>query len=98
MVVVMVKGSDGVVAEGPALPCGDFVLRIGQLFLNASVSRTVVEVEYLPCSRAGAGSGLLREFVELLGEQFDFLGLDQSYADVPGLPAQFSRQHAALEG
>jgi pimeloyl-ACP methyl ester carboxylesterase len=52
-----------ITAEGPEFRCGDFAVRLGGLFLNASVAGTVVEVEYLPCSIVGGAEPALREFM-----------------------------------
>eukprot|EP00965_Chrysotila_dentata_P113778 3761193-Pleurochrysis_carterae.AAC.6 len=55
------------IAEGPQFQCGDFLVRVGSLFLNANVSEgTVVEIEYLPCTHAERGTVLLKEFLDLL--------------------------------
>uniref|UniRef100_A0A7S0P1D4 Mediator of RNA polymerase II transcription subunit 20 n=1 Tax=Calcidiscus leptoporus TaxID=127549 RepID=A0A7S0P1D4_9EUKA len=54
-------------AKGSVLEVGDFVVRVGVLFLNSNVSEgTVIEIEYKPCADASAGGALLREFLWLL--------------------------------
>ncbi|EOD35471.1 hypothetical protein EMIHUDRAFT_201586 [Emiliania huxleyi CCMP1516] len=52
-----------ITAEGAEFRFGDFIVRLGGLFLNASVGGTVVEAEYLPCSRAGCGEAVLKDFL-----------------------------------
>ena len=44
-----------VLIEGSVYACGDFVVRVGQLFLNkGTLTGVAVEVEYLPCTLATA--------------------------------------------
>ena len=38
--------------EGRMHECGDFLIRLGNLFLNGALSGVVLEVEYLPCALA----------------------------------------------
>lgn len=86
-----------ITAEGAEFRFGDFIVRLGGLFLNASVGGTVVEAEYLPCSRAGCGEAVLKDFVALLleGEAAGFVAGEAPRA--AGLPRRFGRGHAALQ-
>ena len=85
-------------AEGTTYQAGDFVVRHGTLFLNATKSGTVVEVEALSSAAAEPGvERALRNFLDELlpPEQREFTS---SFAvDGFDLPATFSRRHAACQ-
>ena len=86
-----------VTAEGGLHRCGDFVVRLGRVFLNESLTGTLVDVEYVPCQAAGAAAGLLSEFLALLlpPAERDFCSTDDCY--VGKLPRAFSGGHAACQ-
>ena len=85
-------------AEGTTYQAGDVVVRHGTLFLNATKSGTVVEVEALSSAAAEPGAErALRNFLDELlpPEQREFTS---SFAvDGFDLPATFSRRHAACQ-
>jgi len=86
-----------ITAEGPEYLCGDFTVRIGGLFLNASVAGTIVEVEYLPCSLAGHAELVLRDFVAATLEAEASFLIESAAPRAEGLPRSFGRGHAALQ-
>ena len=94
-----------VTAEGSVYRCGDFTVRLGPLFLNENLSGTCCEIEYLPCSAAAGGAGLLKEFLEriLPADARDSIWRSSAgdrAGDLeasPALPTQFGHEHAACQ-
>jgi hypothetical protein len=86
--------------EGSAHQCGDYVVRLGQLFLNTTSAGTAVEVEYLACDSVSAAMvAPLEAFAKLLlpPAERDFCSSDtECYRDATGLPAGFGPAHSAL--
>ena len=93
-----------VTIEGVAHPCGDFVVRLGQLFLNGSLAGVAVEAEYLPCALASAAGPCapLHAFLDLLlpeeegSTSYYSSAKTECFSGVTGLPAAFSEEHGAL--
>eukprot|EP00967_Tisochrysis_lutea_P055531 scaffold69855_cov27-Tisochrysis_lutea.AAC.6 len=86
-----------ITAEGPEFRCGDFAVRVGGLFLNSNGSGTLVEVEYLPCTRAGMGESALREFIFALLDGETAAVIEDTAPRAEGLPLSFGRGHAAMQ-
>ena len=85
--------------EGSVLLCGDFIVRVGQLTLNTTLSGTVMEVEYLPCAVANAPAAPLKAIADLLlpADERDFCSSEtECFRDAVGLPARFSLEHSTL--
>ena len=85
--------------EGPVYLCGDYVVRLGQLFFNNTLSGVVVEIEYLPCCLASAAAAPLDALADRLlpaGER-DFSSSEtECFRDVQDLPDRFGVEHSAL--
>lgn len=88
-----------VLIEGSVYACGDFVVRVGQLFLNkGTLTGVAVEVEYLPCTLATAAVAPLAAFIDLLlpsGER-DFCSSEVECFASNDLPCEFTLEHSAL--
>ena len=92
--------------DGSAHECGDFIVRVGKLYLNNQLQGTVVEVEFKPCSVAGEGIEPLREFVGMLlpenvdirvGAGRDFMSSETCFELARDLPKHFSPQHSVCQ-
>lgn len=85
-------------AEGSENDCGDFVVRLGQLFLNGKLEGTVLEVEFRPCTQP-SGAALLREFLSTLlpKEERDFVSTDEAFTRARELPRQFGPPHSVCQ-
>ncbi len=86
-------------AEGTTYQAFDFVVRHGTLFLNATKSGTVVEVEALSSAAVEPGAErALRNFLDELlpPEQREFTSSVAAF-DGFDLPVTFSRRHAACQ-
>jgi hypothetical protein len=89
-----------VIAEGSAHECGDLYVRVGKLFLNATLYGTVLEVEFRPCSlSSGATVPLLREFVDMCLPPIarDFCSTEASFREAHDLPSHFDMKHSACQ-
>lgn len=84
--------------EGSVYACGDFLVRIGPLFMNARVSGTLVEVEYLPTAATAPAAPLLAEFLQsLLGGGSDWSERGEGGSSMP-LPPQPSAWEGMVDG
>ena len=87
-------------AEGTTYQAFDFVVRHGTLFLNATKSGTVVEVEALSSAAVEPGAErALRNFLDELlpPEQREFTSSFAAFDGFDLPPATFSRRHAACQ-
>jgi hypothetical protein len=88
--------------EGSAHACGDFVVRIGQLFVNqGALAGVAVELEYLPCAlaSAAASNAPLHAFLDLLltKKEHDFSSsTHECFRGACDLPRAFGPEHNAL--
>jgi hypothetical protein len=90
--------------QGSAHACGDFVVRIGQLFINqGSLAGVAVEIEYLPCALASAAAtnAPLHAFLDLVLppalKERDFASSSvECFRDACDLPRAFGPEHCAL--
>ena len=88
-----------VLMEGSVYTCGDFVVRVGQLFLNGMLNGLAAEVEYLPCALATAAAAPLEAFIDVLlpAAELDFCSSrTECFRDAQDLPSEFSLEHSAL--
>ena len=89
-----------VLIEGTVHPCGDFVVRLGQLYLNNTLTGAVVDVEYLPCALASQASAApLHAFLDLLvpPAERDFCSGDvECFRGAQQLPEAFGYEHGTL--
>jgi hypothetical protein len=90
-----------VAVEGRAHACGDFVVRMGELFLNSTLAGIAVELEYLPCSLASAAATVapLQALLDKLlpsGERDFCSSSTECFHEACGLPAAFGLEHGAL--
>lgn len=88
-----------VTAEGTVHRCGDFVVRLAQLFLNATPAGVAVEVEYLPSTDAAAKLAPLDQFLDLVlpPAQRDFCSAADGAGGAMGLSDRFGTAHTALQ-
>ena len=90
-----------VTAEGTSFQCGDFIVRLGHLFLNENLRGTCCEVEYTPCAAVAGGAGLLRELLAQLlpPNEMDYGSEEASrlQATYPKLPSTCGWEHAACQ-
>lgn len=87
------------VVEGSTYRCGDFVVRVGQVFRNSALAGAAAEIEYLPCTNAAVCSAPLEAFADMLvpSDERDFCSMEtECFQDVQDLPAAFGVEHSAL--
>ena len=88
--------------DGSAHECGDFVVRVGKLYLNQQLQGTVLDVEFKPCSLASEGVEPLKEFVSMLlpesvGAGRDFMSSEACFELARDLPKRFGPQHSVCQ-